>query len=261
MLWNLWKTRSICSRTWRNFFFFKWLKHVLQINSFPSFWRISGTHTSTALQSGRLFLRIITTLCLYNSWSHIQHLCIGPFPTSLWKIFIKSPSDCCLFLDVLFRSVSCICSHILFAGSCLTICLHFLLHSRSLSLHAWYSVAICLFFMQYSRSLYLLCLVFPRYLLALSATFMLTIPVCLVFPRSLLALSDTFMLIIPVFLVFPSYLLSLSFCYIHAHSPCMHGLYSLSACSFCYILAQHPWTLVFPLPFSWLLCCIVFHIP
>ena len=64
------------------FFFFKLLKHVLQIISFPSLWLMSGTHTSTAEQSGSLFLCTVTTLCLYHSWLHTQHLCTGPFPTS-----------------------------------------------------------------------------------------------------------------------------------------------------------------------------------
>ena len=173
MLQYLYKTYSICSRTWWIFFFFKWLKHVLQIISFPSLWFMSGTHTSTAKQSGRLFLCTVTTLCLYHSWLHTQHLCTGLFPTSLWKFFIKSSTVCCSFLDVFFRSVSCICLRILtivsfrtvfllfvshccsfcpYSGLSLAICMPFLLNSCSLSLYSKSFLAMCMLFLFASRS-------------------------------------------------------------------------------------------------------------
>ena len=136
-----------------NFFSFKWLKHVLQINSFPSHWRISGRHTSAAWQSGTLFLCTTTTLCLYHSWSHTQHLWTGPFPTSLWKFFIKSSMDSCLLRDIFFRAVSRICSRFLFTESFLAICFLSLLHSRSLSLYATSFLALCMLFLLDSRSL------------------------------------------------------------------------------------------------------------
>ena len=106
--------------------------------------------------------------------------------------------------------------------------------------YVWSSLAICLLFLLHScwLSLYAwyslaLCLHFLIHSCSLSPYSWSSLAICFLF------LSATFMLTIHVCMVF----------------------FSLSACSFCYVLAQHPWTLVFPFPFSWLLCCIVFHIP
>ena len=131
MVWYFWKIHSISSRTWGNFFCFKWLKNVLQINFFPSLCFISDTHASKAGQSGRLLLRRITTLCRYHNWSHMQDLCTGPFSTSLWKFFIRSSSDICLFRSDFFLFVSHCCSFCLYSGFILAIFMRILLHSRS----------------------------------------------------------------------------------------------------------------------------------
>ena len=137
------------------FFFFKWLKHVLQINLFSPLRSISDTQISTAWQSGRPLLFRLMTLCLYHNCSHTQHLCTGPFATSWWKFFIKSSRDSCLLLSFLAtcmlflfesRSLS------LYVLSLLTICLLFLPHSLSLSLYIKFRLAILIHFVLRSRS-------------------------------------------------------------------------------------------------------------
>ena len=162
------------------FFFFKWLMHVLQINSSLSLCFLSDMQACKAGQSGRLLLRTIITLCRYHNWSHTQHLCTGPFSTSLWKFFIRSLlhsrslslydrfslATSLLFLSqsrslslyngsflvisllFLLRSLSIS----LYAWSFLAICMLFLLHFRSLSLYAWSFLAICMLFLLHSRS-------------------------------------------------------------------------------------------------------------
>ena len=193
------------------FFFFKWLKHVLQINWFPSFRRLSPRHTSTALQSGRLFFCTITTLCLYQSWSHTQHLCTGPFPTSWWKFFIKSSRDNCLLLNDFLRSVSCICSRILFAESFRTIFLLFVSHCCSFCLYSGFSLAICLLILLDSRSLSLndvffltICILVLSHTRSLSLYARSFLAICLLFiwlSRSLSLYAGFFLIICMLFLL------------------------------------------------------------
>ena len=204
---------------------------------------VNQADTSTALQSGRLFLCTITTLCLYHIWSHTQHLCTGRFPTSWWKFFIKSSMDTCLFLNDFFRSVSCICSHILLTESFRTLFLLFVSHCCSFCLFLVSSLANCMLFLLNSRSLSLYAVFFLCHLLAHSVTYALTIPVCYVFPSHLLAGSITYALTLLIFLVFPSHLLALCF------------TFSL-AVPVCWVFPSHLYALSVTFPLSILVRCI-----
>ena len=203
------------------FFFFRWPTHVLQINlslSLCSLCFISDTQECKAGQSGRLLLCIITTLCRYHNWSHTQHLCTGPFSTSLWKFFITSSSDSCLFLNDFFLFVSHCCSFFLYARSVLAIFMYILLHSRLLFLFSGSFLAISLLFLSHSRSVSLynesflaICILFLLHSRSLSLYTAFFLAICMLFllhTRSL-SLYTVFILAICMLILLHSRSLSL----------------------------------------------------
>ena len=158
------------------FFFFKWLKHVLQINWFPSLWRLSRRHTSTALQADHihniyaqaLFLLPVenslsnhqgTTACSLTTFYALCHAFVHVF----YLLILFEPFFFCLLLILLIFRVFSTYLLALFVKfpliipvRCfffLTICILVLSNTRSLSLYARSFLVICLLFIWLSRSL------------------------------------------------------------------------------------------------------------
>ena len=97
------------------FFFFKWLKHVLQINFFLSLCFISDTHACKAGQSGRLILcKITTRRILLSVLANLEVLLSSPAQlTTLVKSSLGwtrlDLTGCSAYPYVIFRCSSIAC--------------------------------------------------------------------------------------------------------------------------------------------------------